>query len=219
MGGSLHATRQDTASSSHQATSNQLPTSTCSDPLLPTHSPDDCNLRHYQVKDLQPDISPADINHPSSPSNLACSGSSEELLNDDDDEVSLMQQELAQSQTEPVRTAETEVKPTAEDPECNTDRSSEPQSEQPCVSRLSLFSGMELVTKGRLSVSEREAAQTETDMEDDTLRENPAVRNGDSPVDSSLPRISRTSEDASSICSSVISGSSQPVSAFSFLNF
>ncbi|XP_042253485.1 AP-4 complex accessory subunit tepsin isoform X1 [Thunnus maccoyii] len=226
--GSLHATRQEqtaaASSSSHQAPSNQLPTSTYSNPLLQTHSADDKNLKHYQVKDLQPDISPADINHPSSPSSLARSGSSGEPMNDDD-KGSLIQQELTQSQVEPVRTAE--VKPAAEDQECNTDRSSSPpselQSEQPCVSRVSLFSGMELVTKGRplcdRRLSEGETSQTETDTENDTLRENQAVDTSDSPVDSSLPCISKTSEDASSICSPVVSGSSQPVSAFSFLNF
>ncbi|KAM7371013.1 hypothetical protein PAMP_010515 [Pampus punctatissimus] len=217
MGGSLHTARQDTASSSHQATSNELPTSTY--PLLPTHSADDNNLKHQVKKDLQPDILPADINHPSSRYGLAHSGSSGELLMNEDDEESLIQQELVQSQVEPVRTAE--VKPTAEDPERNTDRSSSPpsesQTEQPCVSRLSLFSGMELVTKGRplcdRPLSERETSQTATDTENNTLKETHAVHNSDSPMDSS-----KTSEDASSICSSVVSGSSQPVSAFAFLN-
>ncbi|XP_062298689.1 AP-4 complex accessory subunit tepsin isoform X1 [Scomber scombrus] len=222
--GSLHATRheQAEASSSHQATPNQLPPSTYSDPFLPTHSADDDNFKHYQVKNLQPDISPADINHPSSPSSLAHSGSSGGLMNDND-KGSLIQQELAQSHVEPVRTAE--VEPAAQDSECNADLSSsppsEPQNGQPSVSRLSLFSGMELVTKGRplcdRPLSERQLSQTETDMEDN-LRESQAVHNSDSPADLYLPCSSKTSEEASSVCGSVVSGSSQPVSAFSFLN-
>lgn len=216
--GSLHAARheQAEASSGHQATSNQLPISTYSDPFLPTHSADDSNLKHYQVKDLQP----ADINHSSSPSSLAHSSSSGGLKNDDDKD-SLIQPELAQSHVQPVRTAE--VKLDSEyTAEVSCSPPSESQNEQPSVSRLSLFSGMELVTKGRplcdRPLSERQISPPETDMEDDTLRENQVVHNSDTPADLSLPCSSETSEDASSVCSSVVSGSNQPVSAFSFLN-
>lgn len=195
MGGSPHAPRQDTANSSHQATTNPLPTSTYSDPLLPTHSADN----------TQPP------NHPSSPSSPR--DSSGELVNDGDEEkLSPIQQELAQNQVEPVRTAEVEL--IAKESELNTERSSSPpaeqQSEQPCLSRLSLFSGMELVMKGR-PLCEKETSQTETDMMDDSLRENVTVHNSLS--------VSKTSEDPPSVCNSVASDSSQPVSAFSFLNF
>ncbi len=214
MGGSPHAPRQDTANSSHQATTNQLPTSTYSDPLLPTHSADTTSFNHYQ-----PDISPTGVtqppNHPSSPSSLALAerDSSGELMNDGDEEKpSLIQQVLVQNQSEPVRTAEVEL--VAEESELNTDRCSsppnEPQREQPCLSRLSLFSGMELVTKGR-PLCERETSQTETDTVDDSLRDDLAVHCSIS--------ISETSDDAPSICNSVASDSSQPASAFSFLNF
>ncbi|XP_044035701.1 AP-4 complex accessory subunit Tepsin [Siniperca chuatsi] len=217
MGGSLHALRQDTANSSHQAaTTNQLPTSTYSDHLLPTHSADNTNLNHYQ-----PDISPTGVtqppNHLSSPPSLdlAQRDSSRERTNDGDEEkLSHIQQELVQNQVEPVRTAE--VKLVAEESELNTDRvhSSSPpaehHSEQPCLSRLSLFSGMELVTKGR-PLCERETPQAEMDTMDDSLRENLAVHNNIS--------ISETSNDAPSVYNSVASDSSQPVSAFSFLNF
>ncbi|XP_070782994.1 AP-4 complex accessory subunit Tepsin [Enoplosus armatus] len=207
MGGSLHAPRQDTANSSHQAAANQLPPSTYSDPLLPTHSADNTNLNYYQ-----PDISPTGVtqppNHPPSPSSLALvqTDSSGELMNDcDEEKPSPIQQELVQNQVEPVRTVEGKL--VAEESEL-TDRSSsppaEPHRELPCLSRLSLFSGMELVTKGR-PLCDTETSQTETDTTDGSLRENLAVHNN--------------SDHAPSICNSVASDSSQPVSAFSFLNF
>lgn len=134
-------------------------------------------------------------------------------MNDGDEEkLSPIQQELVQNQVEPVRTAEVEL--IAKETELNTERSSSPpaeqQSEQPCLSRLSLFSGMELVMKGR-PLCEKETSQTETDMMDDSLRENVTVHNSLS--------VSKTSEDPPSVCNSVASDSSQPVSAFSFLNF
>lgn len=201
MGGSLHAPRQDTASSSHQAaTTNQLPTSTYSGPLLPTHSTGITNLNHYQ-----PDTSLTGVaqppNHPSSPSSLALAqrDSSGEVTNDGvEEKLSPIQQQL---EVQPVRTAE--VKLVAEESELNRGSShpAEPHSEQPCLSRLSLFSGMELVTKGR------PLCGGETSQTGNSLRENLAVHN-----------IS-ISDGAPPICSLVVADSSQPVSAFSFLNF
>ncbi|XP_059180658.1 AP-4 complex accessory subunit Tepsin isoform X2 [Centropristis striata] len=196
MGGSVHAPKQD--NHSHQATTNQLSIST--DPLLPTQSAD--NLNHYQA-----DISPTGVtqppNHPSPPSSLALTQrDSGGQMNDGDEEKLVYMQ--------PVRTAEAEVKLVTDELEVNADRSSppaaEPQSEQPCPTRLSLFSGMELVTKGR-PLCKRETPLTETDTMGDSLKENQAVHNS----------INRASDDAPLICNSV--DSSQPVSAFSFLNF
>ncbi|XP_039992093.1 AP-4 complex accessory subunit tepsin isoform X3 [Xiphias gladius] len=210
MGGPLNAPRQDTANSSHQAKTNQPPTTTYSDPLLPTHSADSTNLNHYQ-----PDILPTGViqpqNHPFAPSSLASverDSSSGELLNNSDEA------KLAPVQPEPVRTAKVTL--AAEDPEPIRNRSSpppsEPQGEQPCLSRYSLFSGMELVTKGRpLCDTERRTSQTKTDTMDDDLEDNP--------VHSPLPGTSKTSENSPSFCNSVASESSQPVSAFSFLKF
>ncbi|XP_078134731.1 AP-4 complex accessory subunit Tepsin isoform X3 [Sander vitreus] len=207
MGGSVHAPRQDTANSSHQATTNQLPTSAYSDPLLPTYSADNANHNHYQ-----PDIPP---NCPSSPCGLALAqrDSSGELMNDGHEEKrSPNLRELLQNQVEPVKTAE--FKFVAEESEPNADGSSsppaEPQGEQPCPGRLSLFSGMELVTKGK-PLCKRETSQKEMDTMGYSLRENPAVHNSIG--------ISETSDDAPLICNSVACDSSQPVSAFSFLNF
>ncbi|XP_056221259.1 AP-4 complex accessory subunit Tepsin isoform X1 [Seriola aureovittata] len=209
MGGPLNTPRQDTANSSHQATTNPPPTSTYSDPLLPTQSADSTNLNHYQ-----PDASPIGVsqlpNHTSSPSSLVLAqrDSSGEPVNDCDE------MKHAPIQPEPVRTAEVTL--AVEDPDVRNRGSpppSESQSEQPCLSRLSLFNGMELVSKGRaLCDRERETSQAETDTMDDDLKENPAVHNSDNPVHSTPPGTSKTSENAPS-------ESGQPVSAFSFLKF
>uniref|UniRef100_A0A7N8X856 TEPSIN adaptor related protein complex 4 accessory protein n=1 Tax=Mastacembelus armatus TaxID=205130 RepID=A0A7N8X856_9TELE len=205
MGGTLQAARQDAANSSHQVTTNQLPTSTYSDPLLPIQSAD-TNLSHRQ-----PNISPCDVpkppNHPTSSSGLALAqiDSSQELLDESEEK------KLWSMQQERVRTAA--VKLAAEDPELLGDRSFTPPSEP--KSRPSLFSGMELVTKVR-PLCERETSPTETDG---ILRENSAVHNSASPVNSSPPCIIIPSDDAPSVCSSLTCDSSQPVSAFSFLNF
>lgn len=213
MGGSSHSPRQDTANSGFGASASQLPTPTYSDPLLPTHSAVSTSLNHYQ-----PDISPPGDNqppdHPSSPSSLALNqrDSSGELINDDEEKPSPIQQELAQNQVEPARTAEVEL--VAEELESNTDGCSsplaEPQRELLSLSRLSLFSGMQLVTKGR-PLCEREASHTETDTVDTSLKEELAAHCSIS--------VSKTGDDAPSICNSVASDSSQPASAFSFLNF
>uniref|UniRef100_A0A669DQY3 TEPSIN adaptor related protein complex 4 accessory protein n=1 Tax=Oreochromis niloticus TaxID=8128 RepID=A0A669DQY3_ORENI len=130
MGGSLHATRQDAVNSSHQATVNQLHTSSSN--LLPTHLFDSFKLQ-------QPDTSSAGVTqppkHPSPPP-------SQDLA---------QIHELAEDQVQPVRTAE--VRLHAEDSESVQDKSTlascEPQSKPHPQSRPSLFSGMELVTKGR----------------------------------------------------------------------
>lgn len=211
MGGPLNPPRQETANSSHQAAANQPPASTYSDPLLPTQSADNINLNHYQ-----PDMSPLGVtqlpNCTSSPSSQASAqrdSSSGEPMRDGDDV------KQAPIQPEPVRTAEVTL--SAEDPECIRDKGSppppEPRGGQPCASRLSLFSGMELVTKGRpLCDGERETWQTETDTIDADFKEEPAVQHSNNPVYSSPPGTSKTSENAPP-------DTSQPVSAFSFLKF
>ncbi|XP_042363817.1 AP-4 complex accessory subunit tepsin isoform X2 [Plectropomus leopardus] len=207
MGGSVHTLRRDTANSSHVATTNQLPTSTYSDTLLPTHSADTTN--NYQA-DISPTGATQTPNHPSSPFSAAMAqrDSSWEPMNDGNEEkLSAAQQKLVPNQLEPVRTAE--LKSVAEESELPTDRScsppAEPPSEPPCLSRLSLFSGMELVTKGR-PLCKRDTSQTEMDTTGDGgRRENLTVH--------------KTGDDTPLFCNSVASDSSQPVSAFSFLNF
>lgn len=126
-------------------------------------------------------------------------------MNDDEEEnLPPVLTESMQNQVEPNRTAEAQS--VAEEPELHTDSfsSAEPQSEQPCLSRLSLFSGMQLVTKAT-PLCKRQTSQNEVD---DSLKENQALQNG-----------SETSDDTAFTCTSVACDSSQPVSAFSFLNF
>uniref|UniRef100_A0A3Q0QY16 TEPSIN adaptor related protein complex 4 accessory protein n=1 Tax=Amphilophus citrinellus TaxID=61819 RepID=A0A3Q0QY16_AMPCI len=219
MGGSQHATRQDAMNSSHQATVTQLHTSTNN--LLPKHLDDNFNLH-------QPDISSAGVTqppkHPSPLPNqdLAQRHSTQELVNvRKEEEFSPLQQELVEDQVQPVRTAE--VKLDAEDPELVRDKSTpalcEPHSNPRHQSRLSLFNGMELVTKGRL-LCEREPSHGEVeDKTDDSIREIQTVYSSDLSVNSSSAVTNKTSEDASSVCSSSASNCSQSVSAFSFLNF
>lgn len=187
-----------------------------SDTLLPTSSAHNTNLNHYLDIGLHPQISLVDVSHPSSPSQLDMThrGSSGELMNDDE-EKPLIQQELA-----PVRTADGEFK-LAADPGSSSPPS-DPQRVQPCVSRLSLFTGMELVTKGRnlceRPLSERGTSLKVTHPLNNILYETQPAHISDSPEDSSVLCISKTNEEASSTCNSAMSVSSQPVSAFSFLN-
>uniref|UniRef100_A0A7N6AWW4 ENTH domain-containing protein n=1 Tax=Anabas testudineus TaxID=64144 RepID=A0A7N6AWW4_ANATE len=205
MGGPLQAPKQDTVNSSQQPTTNPFPTSTYIDPLLPIHSAHTITRLNL----YQPNMLPRGItqppNHPASPSSptSAQRDFSGELVNDTGEGHPSLQ--------EPACTAE--MKLAAEDPELVRDRSSTPptemESKQAHLSRPSLFSGMELVTKGRL-LCERETCLTETGTMDSDLKENPAVHSSDSPANSSC--ISKT-------CDAVSSISSQPVSAFSFLNF
>lgn len=205
MGGPLQAPKQDTVNSSQQPTTNPFPTSTYIDPLLPIHSAHTITRLNL----YQPNMLPRGItqppNHPASPSSptSAQRDFSGELVNDTGEGHPSLQ--------EPACTAE--MKLAAEDPELVRDRSSTPptemESKQAHLSRPSLFSGMELVTKGRL-LCERETCLTETGTMDSDLKDNPALHSSDSPANSSC--ISKT-------CDAVSSISSQPVSAFSFLNF
>ncbi|XP_076008430.1 AP-4 complex accessory subunit Tepsin [Genypterus blacodes] len=134
-------------------------------------------------------------------------GSSGEQRSEDRTEE--REEESAESRVDHVRTIEAEVDLTAEDPELLTARGSppaaKPQSEQPHLGRLSLFSGMEMVNKGR---PVRDGANAQTEM--DTL----AVDQSDNPVNSC-----HSSSDVAPLASCVASVSCQPVSAFSFLNF
>lgn len=76
----------------------------------------------------------------------------------------------------------------------------EPELQPPCSSRLSLFIGMQLVTKGRAQChSERSMDGSDGDDERSPAHQSPSV-------------------EASSTTSSAPTQSSQPLSAFSFLN-
>ncbi|XP_028286555.1 AP-4 complex accessory subunit Tepsin isoform X2 [Parambassis ranga] len=216
MGGPLHATRKEAVSSSHQATIDPTQTSIYSDGLLPVNSADSTNLKLCQP-DYSPvgETQPADhLSFPSSP-DLAQSHSTEEQMNDGNEvNLSSAQLELVENLVPAVGTAEV---PTAGSPELirgkSTPLSSNNQSKPLLGTRLSLFNGMELVTKGK-PLYETETTQTHSDKMENSLRENQTV----SKSDLSITCIN-TNEAASSICNSILSDSSQPVSAFSFVNF
>lgn len=210
MGGHSHAARQE-GDSSHQTTVDQL---TPTDNL---HSVD-TNVKLYQPETLPGGITQPST-HLSSPSglDLAQSSSTAELMSDGNEEnLYPIQQELVENEEQPFRTADIQL--SEEDTELikSTSPSSEPQNKPPHVGKLSLFSGMELVTKGRL-LCDRDASQTELDKTDNGLIGNQTVHNSDRPVKSSTTCIN-SNEGSPSVCNSHDSDSSQPVSAFSFLN-
>uniref|UniRef100_G3P5D5 TEPSIN adaptor related protein complex 4 accessory protein n=1 Tax=Gasterosteus aculeatus aculeatus TaxID=481459 RepID=G3P5D5_GASAC len=163
MGGSGHAPRPHTASSGHQATTNLLATSAHLDPLVP-------NLSAGRTDDVSPRGVPQPPNHPTPPSGR--------------------QSDLS---SEPVRPAEGKSGP--EVSELHTNGSSPGpagrRGEQVRPGRRSLFSGMELVTKGSFTRETPPPA-------------NAAAHNG----------LCAASDEAPSA-----GVGSQPPSAFSFLNF
>ncbi|XP_047464110.1 AP-4 complex accessory subunit Tepsin [Mugil cephalus] len=214
MGGPSHAARQDLGDSNHQTTFNQLTSS------LNLHSVE------TNLKVNQPETPPGDATHPpthpSSPSSLDLpqSCSTVELLNDGSEEnLYPIQHELVENEEQPVRTADLHL--SEEDLQLTRDKSTspspEPQNKPQHLGKLSLFSGMELVTKGR-PLYERDTSQRELDKIDNSLRGNQTVHNSDCPVKSSTTCIKST-EDSSSVSGSVDSDNSQSLSAFSFLNF
>ncbi|KAG7507938.1 hypothetical protein JOB18_049501 [Solea senegalensis] len=152
--------------------------------LLSTHSGENTDLNHHESHTQLP-------HHPSFTSGLTRQDSPVDVVVDDGDDVDLSQ----------VRTADDDdPQAAAEDPE-------------PMMSLLSLFSGMELVTRGRPpSDADREATQMETNASHDDLRQNSSVSHGAELANPSDAGKSSEHCSAASI-------HSQPVSAFSFLQF
>ncbi|XP_041829520.1 AP-4 complex accessory subunit tepsin isoform X2 [Melanotaenia boesemani] len=213
MGGSLHAAKQDPLNSSHETTANQLHTSRYCDGLLPKYL-----AKSNDLKLSQPDLTSADVPHTpncsSTPSSLDLTQkcSTEKLMNHSEEE------KLTPILQESVRSSE--IKPSDEGPELIRDRSTpspEPQSMLVHSNKLSLFSGMELVTRG-MSLCEKETSHVELDKTDSSKSETETVNYSDCPVNSSRIGI-KPGEDSPSGCSPIDSHRSQSVSAFSFLNF
>lgn len=193
MGGPQHAARQDAVSSSHQASANQVLTTD--------------NSKLFQSEPSSVDVVQTP-NHPSPP-DLDQAWRTKELMSAPEEEkLFITQQELVENPVELVRTADVES-PSA-DPELFGGRTSsltpepEPEREPSSLSRLSLFRGMELITKGRVLC--------EVDKTDDSLGITETAQN------SSVTSV-QTSEEVVSSCNFVASDKPQPVSAFSFLNF
>ncbi|XP_061565225.1 AP-4 complex accessory subunit Tepsin isoform X2 [Cololabis saira] len=215
VGGSLHAAKQESMNS-HQSTVSHA--SKSSDSLLPMYSSDYPNLRFYQSDASSGGVTKT-ANHLSSLSsqNLDLRCSTEELMHHS--EVETIQQESVQSNAHPVRTAE--INRPAEDPELirekNTPPSLEPQTRPTHLSTLSLFSGMEMVSKGRL-LCERERSHMKSDKTDYSFNENQTVYNSEYPANSSMDCI-EAGENSPSNYNPTAPERSKPVSAFSFLNF
>ncbi|XP_011602540.1 AP-4 complex accessory subunit Tepsin [Takifugu rubripes] len=185
-------------SNSQQKTTNQL--SASAESSSSAQSANNGNLNHVHA-----DVS----QHQHLPSALAALAldqrCSPDLLTDGECEDSFhIQQELERNQSEPDRTSGVEMVDKLSD---LTNCSSPPvelQGEMPQMSKLSLFSGMELVSKG-ISVCIRE-----TDVTKDNSSEVTAVPKSISGSGSTMN---------TSHCNSVLTNSSQPSSAFSFVNF
>ncbi|MEQ2216147.1 hypothetical protein XENOCAPTIV_011351, partial [Xenoophorus captivus] len=197
MGGSLHATRQDAAHSSHQATSNQFLPSAYLENSQATNSADYTTSELYQPEHSSScSVQPQSL--PSSPSSLEerwrCSTG--EQMDD-----------LTKNMAHSVRTAG--------DPGSSS-LSSKPEKVLANHSSLSLFSGMELVTKGG-PLCGRDAPHTESDQTDCSSNVTQTVLNfkclKNSPVVWTEDRA-----EVPSGCSPASSDESQPASAFSFLN-
>lgn len=241
MGGpTLRTSKPDTATSSllPTADADPQPSRTYPAPLLPTHPTGVANLNHQRDGNLQSELSSRDGTHPlsrpSPPSSLDLDqrALSRGLVNDDEDKerASLSQdEESEESQVESLRISETQVKSDAvdEEPEFQTDRGSlpalEPQPEQPSQGRLSLFSGMELVSRGRsmchTTLTERESLQTEMGVvQEGDEKERLAADKSDISMDPTPLAVSDACDVTSPVCD-VTLNSSQPASAFSFLNF
>lgn len=171
MGGSAHPPRLEATS-----TNNHHPAA--ANQLPSTYS--DPLLAAENHNHHKPDVSPTGVAHSPTPPSPP---SSVDVITEDEERPPPEDQEEEAARTDDA----------AEESERHT--------EQPCVARLSLFSGMELVTRGR-PLCNRASSPTETDATEEDL----AV-------------CDRISLQASSLCGPAASDRSQPVSAFSFLNF
>lgn len=201
MHGPQHAPRVEKSKSSHQ-TPNDLSSTY---PLLQAHSADRTRSNHDEVQVSQFDI-------------LTFSTYVTQPLN----------HQLcfrSESQGDCVRTPEVEVRAEmrTDDRKVQTEGSSSPSVCEPQSSdsnRLSLFSGMELVTKlGPMCdrpVCEDEMSQAEIKVMDDSLIESQEEENSDNLMNTHSN--SETTEDMLSHCNPVTSDGTQPVSAFLFLN-
>ncbi|XP_035612157.1 AP-4 complex accessory subunit Tepsin isoform X1 [Oncorhynchus keta] len=140
------------------SSSDQPPTPTSPTLLLPTRPGDITVFNHHRGRDPETEQSPGGQAQPPPLPDLgwAQRGTSERLLNLnlDDERGSANQDEVFMDSQIGFRTGETQLTSnvTVKDSELQTERDpfrvTAPQIEQPCGGRLSLFSGMELVTRG-----------------------------------------------------------------------
>ncbi|XP_056153155.1 AP-4 complex accessory subunit tepsin isoform X4 [Lampris incognitus] len=225
MDGSVRTSKHDTATNSHVTSSDHPPMPRSPASLLPSLSADITQSGSYQGKDLLFDSAAEGSTETSGPSGPASrqTGSPAGPVHNEET-VSVSQDEKpAEGLAGSVRTSESEVEFNVEDPGLPWERGLalhlRPQAEPPCLGRLSLFSGMELVTRG-ISVCRQEKDNSQINMVDWTeekvtdVNEDSTTDNSGSSVDPSLP----SSDKLAPLTCDVTSSSSPPLSAFSFLN-
>ncbi|KAM9411092.1 AP-4 complex accessory subunit Tepsin-like isoform 1-T3 [Salvelinus alpinus] len=228
MGVPISGARRDAASIVLSSSSDQPPTLTCPALLLQTHPGDTMVLNHHRRR--EPELLPGGRTHPPPVPDLGWPqrGTSERLLNynhDDEDRSATQDEEFVESQTG-FRTGETQLTSDlkVKDPELHTERYpirlKDPKIEQPCGGRLTLFSGMELVTRGKSvcpsALTERNGdMQPEAEKRDGTERLRVEMESI-SPTNTPLLCLDDNS-DTTPTCN-LTPTSSQSTSAFSFLN-
>lgn len=234
------------------------PTNPHQAPLLPSHPADITSPGHNQEIDPQTESSPVGpthplphpLPHPSPPSqDIAHNGGLDCLLNDhdeddnddsggggndddDDDGGKSLDEELLESQVDSIRTSEGIAKVKGRDLEVDERPvpASNPKLEHPSLGRLSLFIGMELVTRGRSVCSPASRTQSEDDPGTENKMRATAREDNDDEDDLSLetadetaglPLLSDHLDDLANVAAAlpvceVTASHSQ--SAFSFLN-
>uniref|UniRef100_A0A4W5KKE3 AP-4 complex accessory subunit Tepsin VHS/ENTH-like domain-containing protein n=1 Tax=Hucho hucho TaxID=62062 RepID=A0A4W5KKE3_9TELE len=230
MGGPISGARCDAAAASIVlSSSDQPPTLTSPALLLPTHPGDTTVLNHHRGRDPEP--LPGGRTHPPPVPDLGWPqrGTSERLLNynhdDEEDRSATPDEEFVESQTG-FRTGETQLTSDlkVKDPELHTERDpirlKDPKIEQPCGGRLTLFSGMELVTRGK-SVCPSTLTERNGDMQPEAEKRDGRERlsvemESFTPTNTPLLCLDDNS-DTTPTCD-LTPTSSQSTSAFSFLN-
>ncbi|KAM6951555.1 AP-4 complex accessory subunit Tepsin [Aplochiton taeniatus] len=173
------------------------PTNPYPAPLLPSHTADITSPSHNQEVDPQTESSPIGpthpLPHPSPSQDTAHSGDLGTIINervedDDDDgaadneeEERTLDEEFVDSQVDSVRTNEAISISEVEDRELHAHKEAvptpNPKPEQPSLGKLSLFRGMEMVTRGRSIGSHASHTQREEDPGSES--ETTATKGGD----------------------------------------
>lgn len=231
MGVPISGARRDAAAASIvlSSSSDQPPTLSSPALLLQTLPGDTTVLNHHRRRDPEP--LPGGRNHSPPVLDLGWHkrGTSERLLNynhdDEEDRSATQDEEFVESQTG-FRTGENQLTSDlkVKDPELHTERDpirlKDPKIEQPCGGRLTLFSGMELVTRGK-SVCPSTLTERNGDMQPEAEK-----RDGREHLSVEMESVTPTNtpllclddnSDTTPMCD-LTPTSSQSTSAFSFLN-
>ncbi|KAK6328264.1 hypothetical protein J4Q44_G00002420 [Coregonus suidteri] len=229
MGGPITGAGRDAAAANGvpPSSSDQPPTPKSPALLLPTRPGDITVFNHHRGRDPETEHSPQPPPLPDL--GWAQRGTPERLLNldlDDEERGSASQdEEFVDSQTG-FRTGETQLTSdvTVKDPELQTERDpirvTDPQIEQPCGGRLSLFSGMELVTRGR-SVCPSTLTERNGDLQPQAEKRDRRERlilETESVTPTNTPLLCLDDISDTTPTYDLTPTSSQSASAFSFLN-